>query len=277
MKKSILSILIILFTSLISKSQDIEGKWLGTFIQYTHNAFDVEMDLKKLSNTTFSANLKIMDGNHFGQYQVSGNICNKRFLEITAIFLMKENGASSWIDCLNGMWDLNEDENELTFTDTWIHNKTKNDNCKVKFIQKDMFACLRSSYLRKVMYSDMTADFDKTWSEYEERSKRPFNYTKNDNQKSETAITEKNEDREPVIETYDSIKNRPVFAKNEIEVSSEDIVIEYWDRYNEDGDSINLYINNKPILENLLLTKIKKSITVHLDKKHNYLEQPQVI
>jgi len=63
----------------------------------------------------------------------------------------------------------------------------------------------------------------------------------------------------------------PVYVKDEIEVSSKDITIEYWDRYNEDGDSISLYLNNKPVLENTLLTKIKKSFTIHLDEKVNYL------
>ena len=53
--------------------------------------------------------------------------------------------------------------------------------------------------------------------------------------------------------------------KDEIEVSNSKIVIEYWDRYTEDGNSVNIYLNKKPILQNVLLTKAKKSITV-LDK-----------
>ena len=64
---------------------------------------------------------------------------------------------------------------------------------------------------------------------------------------------------------------RPVFVKDEIEVSSADITIEYWDRYNEDGDSINLYLNKKPILQNVLLTKAKKILSIHLEKTKNYL------
>lgn len=297
MKKLLFLVLTLL--SLSSFSQDIDGKWFGTFIQYIHNTYDVEMDMQKLPGDIFSAQLKITDGEYFGQYQVSGNICKKRYLEITAIFLMKENGGSNWIDCLNGVWDLNEDENELTFTDTWLQQEVKKNDCKVRFVQKEMFACLRSSYLRKVIYSDMTAEFDKSWQDYEQKNPKPVaavsNSTKPINpvktepevamsvpivknqeppkepQKTETQITAKNEDRAPVIDTFDEVKMRPVYAKDEIEVSSEDIIIEYWDRYTEDGDSINIYINKKPILENALLTKAKKTISVHLEKKQNYL------
>lgn len=279
MKK--LFLFLFLFGTITSFSQDIEGKWFGSFIQYIHNSYDVEMDLQKMPGDIFSAQLKITDGEYYGQYQISGNICKKRYLEITAIFLMKENGGNNWIDCLNGVWDLNEDENELTFTDTWLQTEVKKNDCKVRFIQKDMFTCLRSSYLRKVMYSDMTAEFDENWKNYEEKLKRPIYVasTKNDTtikpklieQKTETQITAKNEDRAPIVDTFEEVKMRPVYVKDEIEVSSPDIVIEYWDRYTEDGDSINLYINKKPILLNQLLTKVKKSISVHLEKEKNYL------
>lgn len=322
--KKILTLFLILF-SISSFSQDIEGKWFGTFIQYIHNTYDVEMDLQKLPGEIFSAQLKITDGDYFGQYQISGNICKKRYLEITAIFLMKENGGNSWIDCLNGVWDLNEDENELTFTDTWLQTEVKKNDCKVRYFQKEMFACLRSSYLRRVVYSDMTAEFDQNWKEYEQKTKRPESAKKPDliaktdtksskpevapttettnsskpvpdetstivavpetmksepivkpesvksKQKTETQITAKNEDRAPIVDTFETLKMRPVYVKDEIEVSSFDIVIEYWDRYTEDGDSINLYINKKPILQNVLLTKAKKSISVRLDKVKNYL------
>lgn len=279
MKK--LFLFLFLFGTFSSFSQDIEGKWFGTFIQYIHNSYDVEMELQKMPGDIFSAQLKITDGEYYGQYQISGNICKKRYLEITAIFLMKENGGNNWIDCLNGVWDLNEDENELTFTDTWLQTEVKKNDCKVRFIQKDMFTCLRSSYLRKVMYSDMTAEFDENWKNYEEKLKRPIYVasTKNDTtnkpklieQKTETQITAKNEDRAPIVDTFEEVKMRPVYVKDEIEVSSPDIVIEYWDRYTEDGDSINLYINKKPILQNQLLTKVKKSISIHLEKEKNYL------
>ncbi|MFN8284714.1 MAG: hypothetical protein U0U67_15935 [Chitinophagales bacterium] len=311
MKRSLFFILI--FCSFISKAQDIEGKWYGTFIQYIHNTYDVEMDLQVLPpGDIFSAQLKMTDGDYFGQYQISGNICKKRYLEITAIFLMKENGGNNWIDCLNGVWDLNEDENELTFTDTWLQTEVKKNDCKVRYFQKEMFACLRSSYLRRVMYSDMTAEFDQNWQDYEQKTKKPAPITKTElvkpqapvaanttklatnepavavqepvktepiaqveppkqEQKTETQITSKNEDRAPVIDTFEEVKMRPVYVKDEIEVSSPDIIIEYWDRYTEDGDSINLYINKKPILQNQLLTKTKKSISVHLDKVKNYL------
>jgi hypothetical protein len=67
------------------------------------------------------------------------------------------------------------------------------------------------------------------------------------------------------------VKMRPVEVKDEIEVSNPNITIEYWDRYNADGDSINLYLNNKPVLENMLLTKTKMTLKLYLDKENNYL------
>ena len=289
--------------SFISKAQDINGVWTGNFIQYIHNTYDVEMKIEKLSpGNIFSAKLRITDGYYFGEYNVSGFICNKRFLEISTIVLIKENETGSWIDCLNGTFDLNEDETELTFTDTWLEKGEKNNACKVKYIQKDMFQCLRSAYLHKVKYLESVAAFEKLWKENEYKLKKPniaqtpvskkdsiINTVKTDEkpiastvktdsiikekpvERSETKIVAKNEDRAPVIDTFEQVKMRPVYVKDEIEVSSPDITIEYWDRYTEDGDSINLFINKKPILQNQLLTKVKKSITVHLEKTKNYL------
>lgn len=308
------------------KAQDVDGVWTGNFIQYIHNSYDVEMVIEKLPpGNIFSARLRIMDNYYFGEYNVSGYICNKRNLEITTIVLLRESGSSNWIDCLNGTFDLNEDETELTFTDTWLQNDAKNNTCKVKYIQKDMFQCLRSAYLHKAKYREAIAEFDRMWekvtntqklnqlalqemlqntksdkpavkedstkkqatptliAEKTDTSKSIQNYKNEplvspevataieDYKKTETKIVAKNEDRAPVIDTFEQVKMRPVYVKDEIEVSSADITIEYWDRYNEDGDSINLYLNKKPILQNVLLTKTKKVLTVHLEKTKNYL------
>ena len=89
--------------------------------------------------------------------------------------------------------------------------------------------------------------------------------------KSETKIVSKNEDRAPVIDTFEEVKQRPVQVKDEIEVSNADITIEYWDRYTEDGDSIDIYMNKMPLVENARLTKLKKVVQVHLEKRNNYL------
>jgi hypothetical protein len=227
------------------------------------------MEVEKLSpGNIFSAKLYITNGFYFGEYNVSGFICNQKYLEITTIVLIKENQTGNWVDCLNGTFDLNSDETLLTFTDTWLNQDQKNNACKVKYIQKDMFQCLRSAYLHKAKYLDEIASFDKIWKE---NTLKPNNDNLTATAKTETKIVAKNEDRAPVIDTAKSVKQRPVQVKDEIEVSSKDITIEYWDRYNEDGDSISLYLNNKPVLENALLTKIKKSFTIHLDENVNYL------
>lgn len=287
-----------------SKAQDVEGVWVGNFIQYIHNSYDVKMEVEKLPpGNIFSAKLYITDGYYFGQYNISGYICNQKNLEITTIVLIKENETGSWIDCLNGTFDLNDDETILTFTDTWLDKSTKNNACKIKYIQKDMFQCLRSAYLHKAKYLESIASFDRLWSENDLKLKNivvlkatpaialKTEITKKDTivetkaepviapladvapkkQKSETKIVAKNEDRAPIIDTFERVKLKPVYVKDIVEVSSAEITIEYWDRYTEDGDSINLYINNKPVLLNQLLTKAKKSITVHLDKTKNYL------
>ena len=269
MKNYLLYLLIISSCYFNATAQDINGVWTGNFIQYIHNTYDVEMRIEKLSpGNIFSAKLRITDGYYFGEYNVSGFICNQKFLEITTIVLIKENQTGNWVDCLNGTFDLNDDETELTFTDTWLNQDQKNNACKVKYIQKDMFQCLRSAYLHKAKYLEEVAEFDKMWME---NTQKPTKDSIKVAPKTETKLVARNEDRAPVIDTAKSVKQRPVYVKDEIEVSSKDITIEYWDRYNEDGDSISLYLNNKPVLENTLLTKIKKSFTIHLDEKVNYL------
>lgn len=325
-----LLILFFLFSAYFSNAQDIDGVWTGNFIQYIHNSYDVEMVIEKLApGNIFSARLRITDSYYFGEYNVSGYICNQRNLEITTIVLLRESGSSNWIDCLNGTFDLNDDETELTFTDTWLQKDAINNACKVKYIQKDMFQCLRSAYLHKAKYREAIAEFDRLWSKSTSTQKlnqtalqEMLQATKTDVKppmskadslknakmpslasnkkdtliddpersfvpepannvniatsieefnKTETKIVAKNEDRVPVIDTFEEVKMRPVFVKDEIEVSSADITIEYWDRYNEDGDSVNLFLNKKPILQNVLLTKAKKVLVVHLEKIKNYL------
>jgi hypothetical protein len=86
-----------------TKAQDVDGVWTGNFIQYIHNSYDVEMTVEKLPpGNIFSARLRITNGFYFGEYNISGFICNKKHLEITTIVLLKENEQGSWIDCLNG-------------------------------------------------------------------------------------------------------------------------------------------------------------------------------
>jgi len=279
--------------------QEIDGIWTGNFIQYIHNTYDVQFTVEKLSpGNIFSGKLRITDSYYFGEYNVSGYICNKKNLEISTIVLLRESGPSSWIDCLNGTFDLNDDETELIFTDTWIQQDQKNNACKLKYIQKDMFQCLRSAYLHKVKYQSEVAEFEKIWDKTvitrnlnrnaltemlantNSRNKETDSSTiKKENipvnteslNKSETKIVAKNEDRVPVIDTLKEISNRKVLIKEEIEVSNHDITIEYWDRYTEDGDSVNIILNDKPILKDVLLTKFKKTVNLHLDNQINYL------
>lgn len=309
MKKWIL--FVCLLRVVIVNAQDIDGTWTGNFIQYIHNQYDVQMVVEKLPpGNLFSARLRIMDNYYFGEYNISGFICNKKYLEISTIVLLKESGSSNWIDCLNGTFDLNDDETLLTFTDTWLAREQKNNLCKVKYIQKDMFQCLRSAYLHKAKYPSELTAFNQKWENVtlvkklnkkalEEMLANTKTNKKNtsidslasiDNKNaivtlsddaikaikelsnSETKIVSKNEDRAPILDTYNDIsQKRPTIIKDEIEVSNRDITIEYWDRYNEDGDSINVFLNKKPILKDILLTKAKKSINIHLDEDVNYL------
>jgi uncharacterized protein YozE (UPF0346 family) len=261
-------IFIICFTllSFHSFTQNIEGLWRGTFVMYLHNTYEVEMDLKKLPSNIFTAKLRITNGFYKGEYSISGNICNNSNLEITAIFLLKENGGSNWVDCLNGTLDLNENETILSFVDTWKEKSNNNyANCKVKFIQSDMFQCLRSAYLYKANYEQMANVFDNLWDKYDKLKKeQPTKIV-------ETYIVEKNEEKMPIIETANPLKDREVNVKNEVFVSSKNITIEYWDKYTFDYDSISLYLNDKPILENVLLTKTKQVISIEIEKGNNYL------
>jgi hypothetical protein len=269
MLRRLYTVLFLLFLSVSAFGQNIDGLWRGTFVMYLYNVYEVEMNLKRLPNEVFTANMKITNGHYKGEYNISGNICNKTNLEITAIFLLTENGSSNWVDCLNGTFDLSDVEQVLSFTDTWQVSQTQKGNyaaCKVKFVQNDMFQCLRSAYLRKQNYTETVNAFDNLWDKYDKlkEEKSP--------KQEETYIVKKNEEKEPVIEIKESpFKDREVFVKNEIYVVNKTVVIEYWDRYNFDNDSISLYLNDRPILENVLLTKTKESITVNLEDGVNYL------
>jgi hypothetical protein len=280
--KRYLAAILFLSVSLNSLAQNIDGAWRGTFIMYVHDVYDVRADIQRLPGDIFSARIKITNGFYKGEFQVSGDICNKKQLEITTIILIKENGGSNWIDCLNGNWELNDDENELTFTDTWLNEMARNTTCKVKYVQRDMFECMRSIYLYRVNFKPLLADFDDMWNN---DTKKMITEVKKVVNKdtiieqvekvvpmiTETEAVKKDEEKVTVIEKVDDILQREVNVKDEIFVSNKNILIEYWDRYREDGDTITLVLNGVPILKNILLTKAKKSIAVELTQNKNYL------
>lgn len=274
--------ILFLILSLTAFAQNIDGAWRGTFIMYVHDVYDVRADIKKLPGDIFSARIKITNGFYKGEFQVSGDICQQKLLEITTIILIRENGGSNWIDCLNGNWELNDSETELTFTDTWLNEMARNTTCKVKYVQRDMFECMRSIYLYRVNYLPLLADFDTMWNN--DTKKLITEVKKVVNQDTiiekiektvplitETEAAKKEEDQAQVIEKVDQVLDREVEVKDEIFVTNKNIVIEYWDRYREDGDTITLMLNGVAILKNAPLTKVKKSIAVELTKTRNYL------
>lgn len=103
------------------KAQEIDGTWSGTFVKYVHDMYDIKMEVKKLPpGNLFTAKLSITDGSYFGEFNISGYICNKRYLEISTIVIINENAPSKWVDCLNGTFDLSDDEVRMTFTASWV-------------------------------------------------------------------------------------------------------------------------------------------------------------
>ena len=78
--------LFLFICSLTAQAQDVNGTWVGNFVQYIHNRYDVELVVEKLApGNIFSARLRVMDDYYFGEYNVSGFICNKKYLEITEL------------------------------------------------------------------------------------------------------------------------------------------------------------------------------------------------
>jgi len=74
------------------------------------------------------------------------------------------------------------------------------------------------------------------------------------------------------------IFNRPINdrdtrkTKESLNVRAKEILIKVWDDGQVDEDTISLLVNNRLILENHKLDKTKYELTVHLNKKHNYIE-----
>lgn len=310
------------------KAQEIDGTWSGTFVKYVHDMYDIKMEVKKLPpGNLFTAKLSITDGSYFGEFNISGYICNKRYLEISTIVIINENAPSKWVDCLNGTFDLSDDEVRMTFTASWVQQYLKNSACKMKYLQKDMFQCLRSVYFRKVKNKSDLALFDESWAnakvskninrkpvptkapepapiavktpepkpapiaiktpdpvpvavkpsvsvtpkEKEKPTVVAVAKSVEENEVSETKMAANNEESSPILETIQTMKSRKIIVKNEIIVKSKNITVEYWDRYTEDGDSVNIYLNGIPIVKNALLTKAKKSMNISLNKPQNYI------
>lgn len=65
---------------------------------------------------------------------------------------------------------------------------------------------------------------------------------------------------------------RKIPAKETLNVKAKELLIKVWDDGQVDEDTISLLVNNRLILENHKLDKNKYELTVHLTKKHNYIE-----
>ncbi len=55
----------------------------------------------------------------------------------------------------------------------------------------------------------------------------------------------------------------------DVNVSSRNVTITFWDHGSEDGDRITLYLNGQPLRSNIALTKSKQSFQVHLSSGAN--------
>lgn len=77
------------------------------------------------------------------------------------------------------------------------------------------------------------------------------------------------------VKLMDSLKLQQVVANENINIFIEnknEIHVQIWDNGNEDGDLINLYLNEKLILENYYVTKDKKSILLETNRKINKMQ-----
>jgi len=89
-------------------------------------------------------------------------------------------------------------------------------------------------------------------------------------QKSSRVDAETKQKARPV-QIFDSLQVNKLTSKQNLNIfnSYDNIKFDIWDNGKEDGDIINLYQNDKLILENYSLTKAKKSLVVKLDPKEN--------
>jgi len=89
-------------------------------------------------------------------------------------------------------------------------------------------------------------------------------------QKSKRVDAETKQKARPV-QIFDSLQVNKLTSKQNLNIfnSNDNIKFDIWDNGKEDGDIINLYQNDKLILENYNLTKAKKSLAVKLDPKEN--------
>lgn len=307
MQKALLAFLFLVVPYFIF-SQNVSGLWKGKFLMYPNNSFDVEMNIANLSKNTFTAKLNIYNEKYKGEYTLSGSICNYNQLEITAIILIKENGPSNWVDCLNGTLLLNGNYTYLSFNDSLkslFKNNQKYSTCKVKFVQHDMFQCLKSANLYKLSSPppvSVSSAFDALWNKFEKQPNKTAETPKKEPEPEvkiepapkepeiivKTEPIEKNEiveikkeaepilikkieppKIEPKVDTQFADRERVVLS--EIKVANRTILIEYWDKFNFDYDSISIYLNDEPVLENVLVRTEKQKLSLVMENGSNYL------
>ncbi len=69
-----------------------------------------------------------------------------------------------------------------------------------------------------------------------------------------------------------TLNDRPVHKNSDVEVKKPELTVKLWDHNQVDGDTISLFVNGKPVLENYCLTKEPKKIDIKLESgKNNYI------
>jgi len=241
MKQSLYLILFIL-TPLISFGQDLNGKWTGND---THDiggrmfTFNKEATIKHNGNKISGKMLVVEAGtkNHFIT-QFSGTIKNGKVKIDMDKVLKIDYPETTWsVLCFrNFKGELIVDE---------INNRLTMD-------LKDYGSALIYDLYSKT-YSDGQCHptFTKLTKEYRGTDNQSL-------AESSVTIKPKNE----IIQV----------GKKEIKLSTKKVQIKVWDRYDEDGDVVNLYLNGKILFPDLEVTKKGEILDVELQSDENVIE-----
>lgn len=243
--KQFLHLLLFILIPFLSLGQDLNGRWTGSD---THDiggrmfTFNKEAIIKQEGNKISGKMLVAESGtkNYFIT-QFSGSIKNGKVKMDTDKVLKVNYPETTWsVLCFrNFKGELLVDEVNNTLTMDLKNYGT---------------ALIYDLYNKTYSYGQCHPTFSKLTKKYRD--------TDNQILAAESIATSESEDKKEIIQ----------IGKKEIKLSTKKVKIKVWDKYDEDGDLINLYLNGKILFPDLEVTKKGEILDIELQSGENSIE-----
>lgn len=243
--KQFLHLLLFILIPFLSSGQDLNGRWSGISVQKIGNkvfTYDVEMLIKQEGNKISGKRAAVQRGTkNYSIVKFSGTVKNGK-VKIDTDHVVKIDYPETNFDFLcfrSYKGELSVDENNNLLV---IELETYGGDLKYELATKNY------------SYGSCPPSISRLTKKYKE--------TDNKNLIAEDSIISESNSKKEIIQ----------IGKKEIKLSTKKVKIKVWDKYEEDGDVVNLYLNGKILFPDLEVTKKGEILDIELQSGENSIE-----